>query len=425
YDIDNHKELTKNLIQIVMNTINVQNHECSDEYAQKVGRSLSGVDDQDLPVPRPQPSARRGTLAAIFGSGGSESSTAVSPSESEPVNGIRRKESELRSSSSSSLQAQMAVVSPDSSSFGIGQLMYNLNKQSIGEDDAHSEVSTVLSSANDDSPFTQSRVLGDQSKGGTMETEITKVASEITKEFEIPGQEDDVDSPSVTSSTPNATVGNVSEPLDMYNAFEFCSGCGLRLEQFDEETINMCIIVLSTFVHRYPVVSTPWLLKILLCVGRKVIEPVYHWQVKSNTITPLSSVEIAKQFLRCVLVQFAPNGLFPELFRTQIEDPTIFPAIAAALCDFPQFNQMGPIAYLLMGVSSKTIPDRLQILLPNMAAYLKNVKKQPAEMWKGQLLKFIRFLQKLAPFIPKNNDATPVLCIMLSFISAANSSFKV
>jgi hypothetical protein len=74
-----------------MNTINVQNHECSDEYAQKVGRSLSGVDDQDLPVPRPQPSARRGTLAAIFGSGGSESGTAVSPSESEPVNGIRRK----------------------------------------------------------------------------------------------------------------------------------------------------------------------------------------------------------------------------------------------------------------------------------------------------------------------------------------------
>jgi hypothetical protein len=58
----------------------------------------------------------------------------------------------------------MSVVSPDSSSFGIGQLMYNLNKQSIGEDDAQSEVSTVLSSANDDSPFTQTPVLGDQSK---------------------------------------------------------------------------------------------------------------------------------------------------------------------------------------------------------------------------------------------------------------------
>ena len=91
YEIDNHKELTKNLIQIVMNTINVQNHECSDEYAQKVGRSLSGADEDDLPVPKPQPLARRGTLAAIFGTGVSESGATASPAENEPVNGVRRK----------------------------------------------------------------------------------------------------------------------------------------------------------------------------------------------------------------------------------------------------------------------------------------------------------------------------------------------
>ena len=72
------------------------------------------------------------------------------------------KESELRSSSSSSLPAQ--VVSPDSASFGIGQLMYNLNKQSVGEEDAQSDISTVLSSANEDSPFTQTPVLDDHGK---------------------------------------------------------------------------------------------------------------------------------------------------------------------------------------------------------------------------------------------------------------------
>ena len=105
-----------------------------------------------------------------------------------------------------------------------------------------------------------------------METEIAKVASEITKEFEVPGQEDEVDSPSsVLGSSVNASGVAASEPVDTYNAFEFCPGCGLRLEQFDEETINLCIIVLSTFVHRYPAVSTPWLLKILLCVGRLVV----------------------------------------------------------------------------------------------------------------------------------------------------------
>ena len=74
-----------------MNTINVQNHECSDVYAQKVGRSLSGADEEDLPAPKPPASARRGTLAALFGSGGSESGTAVSQSESESANGVKRK----------------------------------------------------------------------------------------------------------------------------------------------------------------------------------------------------------------------------------------------------------------------------------------------------------------------------------------------
>ena len=58
----------------------------------------------------------------------------------------------------------MSVVSPDSASFGISQLMYNLNKQSAGEEDAQSDVSTVLGSANEDSPFTQTPVLGDQGK---------------------------------------------------------------------------------------------------------------------------------------------------------------------------------------------------------------------------------------------------------------------
>lgn len=89
--MDNHKELTKNLVQIVMNTINVQNHDCSDEYAQKIGRSLSGADEEDLTEHRPHLSVRHGTLAAIFGTGGNESGLAASPSDSGPVNGIRQK----------------------------------------------------------------------------------------------------------------------------------------------------------------------------------------------------------------------------------------------------------------------------------------------------------------------------------------------
>ena len=99
-----------------------------------------------------------------------------------------------------------------------------------------------------------------------METEITKVATEITKEFDFLSQDDELDSPSMASFT--TQTAPVPEQQDTYNAFECCPGCELRLEQFDEETVNLCIIVLSTFVHRDPIVATPWLLRILLCVGR-------------------------------------------------------------------------------------------------------------------------------------------------------------
>ena len=103
-----------------------------------------------------------------------------------------------------------------------------------------------------------------------MDTEISKIASEISKEFEYVAQDDECESPTFASLTtqPADAATNVVEAQENNNVFENCPVCDLRLEQFDEETINLCIIVLSTFVHRNPVVSTPWLLRILLCVGR-------------------------------------------------------------------------------------------------------------------------------------------------------------
>lgn len=91
------------------------------------------------------------------------------------------------------------------------------------------------------------------------------MASEISKEFDSPDQEEAVDTPPMVDTGVTAPESPI-----VYDPFDSCPGCGLRLEQFDEETINLSIIVLATFVHRYPTVSTPWLLRILLCVGRFV-----------------------------------------------------------------------------------------------------------------------------------------------------------
>lgn len=39
----------------------------------------------------------------------------------------------------------------------------------------------------------------------------------------------------------------------------------------------------------------------------------------SNVLIPGSTREVAKQFLRCVLIKLAPNGIFSELFRSTLK----------------------------------------------------------------------------------------------------------
>ena len=39
----------------------------------------------------------------------------------------------------------------------------------------------------------------------------------------------------------------------------------------------------------------------------------------SNVLIPGSIREVSKQFLRCVLIKLAPNGIFSELFRSSLK----------------------------------------------------------------------------------------------------------
>lgn len=49
---------------------------------------------------------------------------------------------------------------------------------------------------------------------------------------------------------------------------DVCPECGATLEEFDEETLNMAIVVLSTYVHQSPSMAMPYLLRMVECVGR-------------------------------------------------------------------------------------------------------------------------------------------------------------
>lgn len=72
-----------------------------------------------------------------------------------------------------------------------------------------------------------------------------------------------------TRSFDKVLNGNTDkEPFDGDLGLDSCPECGTSLEQFDEETLNLCIVVLSTFVHQSPSMAMPFLLRMLECVAR-------------------------------------------------------------------------------------------------------------------------------------------------------------
>jgi len=156
------------------------------------------------------------------------------------------------------------------------------------------------------------------------------------------------------------------------------------------------------------------------------VHPLFAWQEKSNVLIPGSTKEVSKQFLRCVLIKLAPNGIFSELFRSALKDDTLLQALAISLNDFPSFDQMSPIAYLLEDVlGSRTLNDRVLALLSNMDTYLQFASREPTSAWESQLSHFEAFFRKLPSVLPENCDLTPAIRIMSAILNAANSSFKV
>jgi len=48
----------------------------------------------------------------------------------------------------------------------------------------------------------------------------------------------------------------------------------------------------------------------------------YPWQSETNIYLPGGATSVAHQFLRCVLHQLAPNGIFVQMFQTHADGKT-------------------------------------------------------------------------------------------------------
>ncbi|XP_075984976.1 UNC-79 domain-containing protein isoform X3 [Anticarsia gemmatalis] len=155
-----------------------------------------------------------------------------------------------------------------------------------------------------------------------------------------------------------------------------CAECGTAVEQYSDEELGLCIIVLATFVHREPAAAAGMLPALLHNVSRVVQLGNYSWQADTNTRLPGSAVFVAHQFLRCVLHQLAPNNVFLQIFLQRTPEKQrqmFFKSIAQAFVDFNELYPCGPLQLVVEHLNSKkTLPiDQITVIAGNIAMYLE------------------------------------------------------
>ncbi|XP_031336357.1 protein unc-79 homolog [Photinus pyralis] len=207
---------------------------------------------------------------------------------------------------------------------------------------------------------------------------------------------------------------------------ERCSECGMVKEEYSDEEIGLCIVTLGTFIHREPSLAAPMLPEILNIVAKVTTNAMYPWQNESNIHLPGGAVSVAHQFLRCVLHQLAPNGIFTQMFQTQGNETAriqFFKSLTQALTDFNELNPIAPLQFLLEALNSKKVlpVDTLPIILENIACYfdclpLEASLSSTVTLWSSVLMQLENLYRRILFFLSNLEDIKPLLKIMVSVL---------
>uniref|UniRef100_A0A674GXP6 Unc-79 homolog, NALCN channel complex subunit n=1 Tax=Taeniopygia guttata TaxID=59729 RepID=A0A674GXP6_TAEGU len=204
-----------------------------------------------------------------------------------------------------------------------------------------------------------------------------------------------------------------------------CHDCGAVLEEYDEETLGLAIVVLSTFIHLSPDLAAPLLLDIMQSVGRLASSTSFSNQAESMMI-PGNAAGVAKQFLRCVFHQLAPNGIFPQLFQSIIKDGSFLRTLATSLMDFSELSSIAALSQLLEGLNNKkNLPAGGAMLrcLENIAAFMEALPMDsPSNLWTTISNQFQTFLTKLPCVLPLKCSLDSSLRIMICLLKIPTTS---
>ncbi|XP_015206538.1 protein unc-79 homolog isoform X2 [Lepisosteus oculatus] len=206
-----------------------------------------------------------------------------------------------------------------------------------------------------------------------------------------------------------------------------CHDCGAVLEEYDEETLGLAVVVLSMFIHLSPDLAAPLLLDIMQSVGRLASSTNLSGQAESMMI-PGNAAGVAKQFLRCVFHQLAPNGILPQLFQSNIKDGSFLRTLASSLMDFNELSSVAALNQLLEGLNNKkTLPAGGAMLhcLENIATFMEALPMDsPSNLWTTICNQFHTFLTKLPSVLPLKCplDSSLRIIICLLKIPTTNST---
>uniref|UniRef100_G3NZH4 Unc-79 homolog, NALCN channel complex subunit n=1 Tax=Gasterosteus aculeatus aculeatus TaxID=481459 RepID=G3NZH4_GASAC len=182
-----------------------------------------------------------------------------------------------------------------------------------------------------------------------------------------------------------------------------CRDCAAVLEEYDEETLGLAVVVLSMFIHLSPDLAAPMLLDIMQSVGRLASSANFSGQAESMLI-PGNVAGVAKQFLRCVFHQLAPNGILPQLFQSNIKDGSFLRTLASSLIDFNELSSVAALNMLLEGLNNKkSLPAGGTMLhcLDNIATFMEALPMDsPSNLWTTICNQFQTFLAKLPSVLP-------------------------
>ncbi|CAB1330949.1 unnamed protein product, partial [Coregonus sp. 'balchen'] len=204
-----------------------------------------------------------------------------------------------------------------------------------------------------------------------------------------------------------------------------CRDCGAVLEEYDEETLGLAVVVLSMFIHLSPDQAAPLLLDIMQSVGRLASSANFSGQAESMLI-PGNAAGVAKQFLRCVIHQLAPNGILPQLFQSNIKDGGFLRTLASSLIDFNELSSVAALNQLLEGLNNKkSLPAGGTMLhcLENIATFMEALPMDsPSNLWTTICNQFQTFLTKLPSVLPLKCPLDSSLRIIICLLKIPTTS---